>query len=145
MSDQASSFQELSVEKKLRRYLNTRVLVLRNAKIGAYRTTFDPGGRLLAENEVELKRNLNAILFIELRLDTEHLMILGEAVEARRGTPQATLRRNAQRFNLVTCTIIPDVPLYELTFPHAIGLLCRIFLTREEFASASLGQKSPAH
>jgi hypothetical protein len=120
-----------AVEKRLQEYLSKRVLVFRKGEISRDKIRFDSRGRA-TESGLELKSHPNAILFMSLTLDPEHLVILGEAARIRPGAPQPTLSRDTREFRLVNCTITLDIPPDEMTFTHTIGLLCRIFLTREE-------------
>jgi hypothetical protein len=69
------------VEKKLRKYLNKRLLVFREGEIGREQTKFNFQGYRVAESRGKLQSNQNAILFTDLRFDTEQLMIVGEAVQ----------------------------------------------------------------
>lgn len=139
-SAQFDARQLPAVEKRLRAYLTKRVLVFRKSEISRHHIKFDSQGHPATESGPELKARPNAILFTGLRLNPEHLVILGEAVRIPPGTQQPVLSRHAREFKLVTCTIMLDVPPDEMTFTHAIGLLCRVFLTREEFQRTTFGQ-----
>ena len=134
------SSQLKAVEKRLQDYLNKRVLVFRKGVIDRHQITFDSQGRLLAESDTELKSSPNAILFVGLALDAERLAISGEAVRFRPRVSRPILSRNPREFRLVTCTIILDAPPDELSFAHAIGLLCKVFLTKEELKDLYLLQ-----
>jgi hypothetical protein len=132
-SAQHSTTQLRAVEKKLREYLNERVLVFRKGEISRHQIRFDSRDRPATERGSELKSRPNAILFTGLTLDPEHLVILGEAVRIRPSTSQPILSRHPREFRLVTCTLILDIPPDEMTLTHAISRLCQVFLTREEF------------
>ncbi len=132
-SVQSRSHQLRAVEKKLRGYLTSRVLVFRKGEIGRHQIRFDSRGCPATESGSELNARPNAILFTGLTLDPEHLVILGEAARIRPSTSQPILSRHPREFRLVTCTIILDIPPDEMTLTHAIGLLCQVFMTREEF------------
>jgi hypothetical protein len=136
------SGQPRSVERKLQKYLNKRVLVFRNGEINGHQLQFDSQGRPLKEDVGGPDLNPKAILFIELQLGTEQLMIVGEAVQVRPGASGAICVRNPGKFNLVTCKFGLDVPAEELTFVKAVALLCRVFLTKEEFERALFGLRS---
>lgn len=82
-SVQYGSHQLRAVEKKLRGYLTSRVLVFRKGEISRHQIAFDSRGHLSAESGSELRSRPNAILFIDLTLDPEHLVILGRAVRMR--------------------------------------------------------------
>ena len=133
------SAQLRDVEKRLGAYLTKRVLVFRKSQIGRHHIKFDSRGCPANESGPELKARSNAMLFTALTLNPEHLVILGEAARIPPGMQQPVLSRHAQEFKLVICTIMLDVPPDEMTFAHAIGLLCRVFLTREEFQGAMFG------
>jgi hypothetical protein len=122
-----------AVEKKLRKYLTKRVLVFRKGDIDRHHVRFDSRGHLATESGLEFKSRPNEILFGELKLGPEHIVISGEAIRVRSSASQPVLSRHPREFRLVTCTLILDVPLDEMTFTRAIDLLCRVFLTREEF------------
>ena len=55
---------------------------------------FDSLGRPWNERGVKQESNPNAILFLDLRLHAEHLVILGEAVQARSGVSRPSFVRN---------------------------------------------------
>jgi hypothetical protein len=136
------SAQVRSVERRLQKYLHKRVLVFRNGEINGHQIRFDSQGRPFKEDGGRPDSNPKAILFIELQLGTEQLVIVGEAVQVVPGGSGAICVRNSGKFNLVTCKIGLDVPTEELTFTKAIGLLCRVFLTKEEFQRAPFGLTS---
>jgi hypothetical protein len=138
-----NSAQPRSVERRLQKYLNGRVLVFRNGEINGHQIQFDSQGRPLKEEVGGPDLSPKAILFIGLQLGTEQLMIVGEAVQVRPGGSGAICVRNPGEFSLVTCKIGLDVPAEKLTFTNAVGLLCRVFLTKEEFERASFGLRSP--
>jgi hypothetical protein len=125
-----------AVESRLREYLTKRVLVFRKSEIARHHIRFDSRGRLATESGQELKARPNAILFMGLTLNPDHLVILGEAARIPPGTPQLSVSRHHREFRLVTCTITLDIPPDEMTFMHAIRILCQVFLTREEFERA---------
>jgi hypothetical protein len=131
---QASSHQLRELEKKLRVYLSSRVLVFRKGEIGRHQIKFNSRGYVSAESGSEFASPANAILFIDLTLTSERAVISGEAVRVRPRTSQPNPLRYSREFKLVTCTIILDVPPGELTLARMIGILCRVFLTREELA-----------
>jgi hypothetical protein len=141
-SPKNASAQVRSVERKLQKYLNKRVLVFRNGEINGHQLQFDSQGRPLKQDVGRPDLNLKAILFIELQLGTEQLVIVGEAVQVRPGRSGTICVRNSGKFSLVTCKIGLDVPAEELTFANAVGLLCRVFLTKEEFERAPFGMRS---
>jgi hypothetical protein len=135
-SPQYSFIEARAVEKKLRKYLTKRVLVFRKGEIDRHHVSFDSRGHLATESGLEFKSRPNAILFSELKLGPEHIVISGEAIRVRSSGSQPVLSRHPREFGLVTCTLILDVPLDEMTFTCAIDLLRQVFLTREEFHSA---------
>lgn len=131
-----------AVEKRLREYLNNRVLAFRKGEISRHHIRFDGRSRPATESGLELTSRPNAILFTAITLDPEQLVILGEAARIPAGARKPILSRHAREFRLVTCTVMLDIPPDELTFTHAIGLLSQVFLTKEEFQRATLGQVS---
>ena len=131
-----------AVEKRLQEYLTKRVLVFRKGEINRDHVRFDSRGRPTSESGLELRSRPKAILFTGLTLDPERLVVLGEAARMRPGASQPTLSRDPRELRLVTCTIMLDVPPDKMTFTHGIGLLCQMFLTREEFHRVSFGDSS---
>jgi hypothetical protein len=128
------------VEKRLREYLTKRVLVFRKSEIARHHITFDSRGRPTTESGPELRACSNGVLFRDLALDPERLVIFGEAVGIPLATPQPVVSRHSRELRLVTCAIMLDVPPDQITFTHAIGFLCRVFLTKEEFQRTTTGE-----
>jgi hypothetical protein len=87
-SVQASSHQLRELEKKLRVYLSSRVLVFRKGEIGRHQIKFNSRGYVSAESGSEFASPANAILFIDLTLTSERAVISGEAVRVRPRTSQ---------------------------------------------------------
>jgi hypothetical protein len=135
-SVQACSREMRQVEKKLRAYLTKRVLVFRKGEIGRHQIKFDSRGHRATESGSKLVSSPNAILFSDLTLSPERVLISGEAVRVRPSTSRLILSRHPRELSVVTCTITLDIPPDEMTFTHAISILSRIFLTREELELA---------
>jgi hypothetical protein len=135
-SVQYDPHQLREVEKRLRGYLTSRVLVFRKGEISRHQITFDSQVCPSAESGSALRSRPNAILFIQLTVGPEHLVIFGQAVRIRQGVRQLILSTHPQAFQLVTCSVVLNVPPDQVTFAHAIGLLYQVFLTREELRHA---------
>ncbi len=118
------------VEKKLQAYLTNRVLVFREGGIDQ-QIRVNSRDRPQAERSLASKSDLGAIVFRGLSLDPERLVIAGEAIRVR-GTSRPLFSRDPHQFRVITRTIVLDVPLDRMTFAHAISLLVKVFLTREE-------------
>jgi hypothetical protein len=135
-SVQYDPHQLRAVEKKLREYLSKRVLVFRKGEIGRHHIKFDSRGHPATDSGSKLVSSPNAILFSDLTLSPERVLISGEAVRVRPSTSRLVLSRHPRELSVVTCTIVLDIPPDEMTFTHAISILCRIFLTRDELELA---------
>jgi hypothetical protein len=137
-SVQYDPHQLRAVEKRLREYLSKRVLVFRKGEIGRHNIKFDSRGQPATENGAKLISGPNAILFTDLTLSPERVLISGEAVRVRPSTSQLVLSRHHRELRVVTCTIVLDIPPDEITFTYAISILCRVFLTKDELKPVRL-------
>ncbi len=130
-----------AVEKELRDYLRGRVLVFREPVPVGLRPRFDSRGVLLETPECS-GETLEAILFLNLRVEPERLVVTGEAIDVVREGGERTYRRSRLRLDLVQCAILLDIPPQRLTFPRGVSLLARVFWSKEELDRAGLGRKT---
>jgi hypothetical protein len=130
-----------SLQTKLKRYLNKRVLVFRERPL--YGQGVRVAGFAQSEREPRTQGDTKAILFTDLRLENDTLNIMGEAVQPKPGKSRPVFQRHAKRFQLVTCRILLDAAAPKLTMYQALALLTRVFLTREELQQqfAKLGRE----
>ena len=132
-----------SVEKRLGQYLEHRVLVFRKEGIGGVRVEFDSREQLLRKSRRDDNLKHGAILFVNLEIGPERLLIFGEAVRVWMKGGKRTYLRDSGKLNLVTCTVKLDVSVEDLTFAKAITTLSRIFLMKEELAKVYPSEPPP--
>jgi hypothetical protein len=125
------------VEKELRNYLRGRVLVFRERVPGGFQPRFDSEGVLLDSPEGS-GETLEAILFLNLRVEAERLLVTGEAIDVVVEDEGRVYRRSRLRLDLVRCAILLDNPSRRLTFPIGLSLLARVFWSKEELDRAGL-------
>ncbi len=121
------------LEKRLHKYLQGRLLVFREPNVGGSVVRFDSRGQLLRGTKDERRSGRTGILYLNLELKRERLLLRGEPVgiDIRAGDYRTV--RDPRKLQITTCSIVLDVPLEQLTFEQAVRILARVFLTKPEF------------
>ena len=124
----------VAIEFRLRKYLHNRILVFRRQAAENTRSRFDSAD---LRSEEFWSDHHPALLFVDLELKPESLLILGEAVELLPRQGKRTYLRDSGELNLVKCEIRLNGCSDELTFAKMIGVLSEVFLTKEELTEVS--------
>lgn len=122
-----------TLELQLGERLSGRVLVFRALVIQGRKLRFDSSGEPLAGTGPRVNGRKRAILFIDVKIGAEQIVILGEAVSVGLAGGETVYRRDSRQFDLVNCTIVLDQPASEVNLPRAMAILSQIFFTQREF------------
>lgn len=120
------------LEKKLNRYLQNRLLIFRQLDVRGSRVKFNSRGRPVGTVKSDPQPVRTGILYTNLKLRPERLVLMGEPVEVVWQRGKKSLLRDPHILRMMTCTVILDVPPDQLDFPNVIALLARVFLTKPE-------------
>ena len=123
----------LSLEKKLKRYLDHRLLVFRQLDVHGSNVRFNSRGQLLNRERSKPRPARTGILYMDLKLKPERLLLLGEPVEIVFKGGKHSFVQDPRTLRVMTCTVVLDLPLDQLTFEKAAIVLAKIFLTKQEF------------
>ncbi len=122
-----------SLEKRLKRYLTHRFLVFRQLDVHGSKVGFNSSGQLMSRERSTPRSTRTGILYLDLELGPERLLLLGEPVEIVFKGGKHSFVRDPRTLKLMTCTVILDVPLDQMTFEKAVVALAKVFLTKQEF------------
>ncbi|MDA2934347.1 hypothetical protein MYX82_08380 [Acidobacteria bacterium AH-259-D05] len=142
---QVTNFKSASVEKRLRQYLGNRILIFRQQGIEGNRIISESSGRLLQESRQQDNSGRRAILFVDLELHPERLVIFGEEIQIRIKNGKRTYVRDSRKLNLLTWMVMLDDSAEEITFPKLIGILSQIFLEKDELPEVYSTSSSDDH